>query len=256
MIRRSGVRVPNARLATNVLFGFLEGVDRRDAEAYARAFARRSLKTAERCWYSVEPLWSGFLYEVHEGGPGRSFLPDLAREIDANPGGVALVPSGRRVFEVTVRNGRPVGALLPEGKSREVQTQMAVMLPMARVEGQAFGVMIPAWVAQGQLRFRTISATRRMKRLQTPVALPVALSAVGFAAGLGVLIAGTVAYYGSPHRVPQGRAVALDRMPHRQWEAVLGAVAATSYVTRLEYRDGQWTVETTSPPATPPDGAR
>lgn len=240
--------MPDARLATNVLFGFLEGVDRRDAEAYARGFARRSLKTAERCWYSTEPLWSGFLYEVHEGGPGRSFLPDLAREIDANPGGVALVPSGRRVFELTVRNGRPVGALLPEAKSREVRMHMTVMLPTARVDGQPFGVMIPAWVAEGQVRFRTIRATRRMKRLRQPVALPVALSAVGFAAGLGVLVAGTAAYFGSPHRVPQARAVTLDRMPHRQWEGVLGAVAATSYATKLEYRDGKWTVETATPP--------
>ncbi len=99
--------MPGARQATNVMFGYLEGVERKDAESYARAFGRRCLKSSESCWYAVEPLWSGYLYEIHEGGPGYSFLPALAKEIDANPGGVALVPSGRRVFELTVRNGRP-----------------------------------------------------------------------------------------------------------------------------------------------------
>lgn len=235
-------------LATNVLYGFLDGVERRDATAYARSFARRTLKHSERCWYAVEPLWTGYLYEIHEGGPGRSFLPELVRELDANPGGIALVPSGQRVYELTVRNGRPVGGLLPEAKSRQVQRHMAAVMPTARVDGRAYGVVIPAWVTEDQVRLRTIRATRRMSRLALPVSVPLALSAVGFLAGLGLLVSGAVLYAWSPHRVPQAPRMAVAQMPHRQWDLAVAAMGVNTYVRKLEYRDGQWTVETETVP--------
>jgi len=244
--------VPEGRQATNVLFGYLEGVDRKDAESYARAFGRRCLKTSETCWYSVEPLWSGFLYEIHEGGPGYSFLPALAKEIDANPGGVALVPSGRRVFELAVRNGRPVGALLSETRSREVQTHMSVVQPAGRTDGRPFGMIVPAWVPQGHVRFHAILATRKMKRLTPAVPLQLAASAVAFLAGFAVLLGGGVTYYWSPHRAPQARNFDMARLPHRQWESVMAAVTANTYAAKLEFKDGKWIVETLAQPAPKP----
>lgn len=246
----------NGGLATNVMYGFLEGVERRDALAYARSFARRTVGSSERCWYAVEPLWTGFLYEIHEGGPGRSFLPDLVTELDANPGGIALVPSGRRVFELTVRNGRPVGGLLPEAKSRQVQLQMAAIRPTVPVDGKAYGVMIPPWVTADQVRLRTIRATRRMRRVSVPVSVPLALSSVGFAAGLGLLTTGGGLYYWSPYRVPQPQALTLEQMPHRQWEAALAAIGPDNYVSKLEYRDGKWTIEIAGQTAGQSAGAR
>ncbi|WP_448205563.1 hypothetical protein [Azospirillum sp. sgz302134] len=236
------------RQATNVLFGYLEGVDRKDAERYARAFGRRCLKTSETCWYSVEPLWSGFLYEIHEGGPGLSFLPALTKEIDANPGGIALLPSGRRVFELTVRNGRPVGALLSESRSREVQSHMAVVQPAGRTNGRPFGIVVPAWAPQGHVRFHAVLASRRMKRLTPAFPLQLAASAVAFLAGFAVLLGGGITYAWSPYRVPPGR-LDMARMPHRQWETVMAAITANSYAAKLEFKDGKWVVETLAPPA-------
>jgi len=240
--------VPGARQATNVMFGYLEGVERKDAESYARAFGRRCLKSSESCWYAVEPLWSGYLYEIHEGGPGYSFLPALAKEIDANPGGVALVPSGRRVFELTVRNGRPVGALLSETRSREVQSRMAVVQPADRVGDRPFGLIVPAWAPQGHVRFHAILTSRRMKRLSPAIPLQLAAAAVGFLAGVALLLGGGVTYYWSPHRAPTARNFDINRLPHRQWDTVLSAITASSYAAKLEFKDGKWTIETQAPP--------
>jgi hypothetical protein len=239
--------VDGGGLATNVLIGYLEGVTKRDAEAYARSFAQRTLAPSGRGFFAVEPLWSGFLYEVQEGGPGRSYLPDLAREMDSNLGCLVLIPSGRRVFEMSVRNGRPVGSLLPESRSREVQVVMSRALPTQQVQNRAYGVVIPAWVTSDQIRFRAIRTTRRMKRVWSPVSVALALSAVGFAAGLGLLVSGAGLYLWSPHRAPRANPIALDGLPHRQWEMVLGAVTAGNYASKLEYRDGRWVVETADP---------
>lgn len=239
--------------ATNVLIGYLEGVAKRDAEAYARSFAIRALAPAERCFYAVERLWSGYLYEVQEGGAGRSFLPDLAREVDANVGCLVLIPSGRRVFEMSVRNGRPVGSLLPEARSREVQTTLfARALPTGPLDGRAFGVVVPAWVTGDQIRFRPIRATRRMRRVARPMSTALALSATGFLIGLSLLVSGAGLFYWSPHRLPRANSLTMEKLPHRQWEAVMRAIDAANYVDKLEYRDGEWTVRTTVPPPPAP----
>lgn len=230
--------------ATNVLIGYLEGVAQRDADAYARAFARRSLRESEVLWYATAPLWSGYLYEVQEGGPGRSFLPDLVREIDAHPGGVALVPSGVRVFELTVRNGRPVGGLLPEAKSREVRVHMSAMLPMAPTDGRPFGLMIPAWVTSDQVRCRALRPTRRMKRLREAMPVSLAVSVATFAVGTVLLIGGTISYFGVRPPLETARAGTFDTLPHRQWSRVMGAIATGGYAVKLEFRDGKWTIET------------
>ncbi len=240
--------MPGGRQATNVMFGYLEGVERKDAESYARAFGRRCLKTSEACWYSVEPLWSGYLYEIHEGGPGFSFLPALAKEIDANPGGVALVPSGRRVFEVTVRNGRPVGALLSESRSREVQSRMAVVQPADRIGDRPFGLIVPAWAPQGHVRFHAILTSRRMKRLTPAVPLQLTAGAVAFLTGFALLLGGGITYFWSPHRIASARNFDINRLPHRQWETVVSAITASSYAAKLEFKDGKWTIETLDEP--------
>lgn len=240
--------MPGDRQATNVMFGYLEGVERTDAEAYARAFGRRCLKASESCWYSVEPLWSGYLYEIHEGGPGFSFLPALAKEIDANPGGVALVPSGRRVFELTVRNGRPVGALLSESRSREVQSRMAVVQPADRIGDRPFGLIVPAWAPQGHVRFHAILTSRRMKRLSPAVPLQLAAGAVAFLVGFAVLLGGGISYFWSPHRTINARNFDMNRLPHRQWDSVVAAITASSYAAKLEFKDGKWSIDTLAPP--------
>ena len=243
-----------------VLFGYLEGVERKDAEAYARGFARRTLATAERVWYHTESIYTGFLYEVHEGGAGRSFLPELITALEAEPAGTVLVPSGRRVFELTVRNGRPTGALLSEERSSKVQRQIALVLPAEKTGGNPYGVMVPATAPVGHVRFHAVRATTRMKRL-VPASQPATFLSVGvLLSGLSLLAVGAGSYVWSLRQAGVPRGIEFNQLPHRQWPAAVSAAAGTAFVTKLEYKDGKWTVETavekpSAPPAKEPGGA-
>lgn len=227
-----------------VLFGYLEGVDRRDAEAYARGFARRTLATAERVWYHTESIYTGFLYEIHDGGDGLSFLPELITAFEAEPAGTVLVPSGRRVFELTVRNGRPTGALLSEERSVKLQRQIALVLPAEKTSGNPFGLMMPATAPVGQIRFRAVRATRRMKRLSSPTAQATLLSVGALLSGLALFATGTASYLWSLRQAAGPHGVEFNQLPHRQWPAVISAAAGSAFVTKLEFKDGKWTVET------------
>lgn len=227
-----------------VLFGYLEGVERKDAEAYARGFARRTLATAERVWYHTESIYTGFLYEVHEGGAGRSFLPELITALEAEPAGTVLVPSGRRVFELTVRNGRPTGALLSEERSSKVQRQIALVLPAEKTGGNPYGLMMPATAPLGHVRFRAVRPTTRMKRLASETS-QAALVGIGvLLSGLSLLAMGAGSYLWSLRQAGGPRGVEFEQLPHRQWPAVVSAAAGAAYVTKLEFKDGKWTVET------------
>ncbi len=227
-----------------VLFGYLEGVDRRDAEAYARGFARRTLATAERVWYQTESMYTGFLYEVHEGGAGRSFLPELITALEAEPAGTVLVPSGRRVFELTVRNGRPTGALLSEERSVKVQRQLALVLPAEKTGGNPYGLMLPATAPLGHVRFRAVRPTKRMKRLGSATSHTTFLSIGALLSGLSLLGMGAGSYLWSLRQASAPRGIEFSQLPHRQWPAVVSAAAGSAYVTKLEFKDGRWSLET------------
>ena len=232
----SGYGPPNT-----VLFGYLEGVDRKDAEAYARGFARRTLATAERVWYQTESIYTGFLYEIHDGGGGRSFLPELITALETEPAGTVLVPSGRRVFELSVRNGRPTGALLSEERSLKIQRHLAQVMPAEKTGGRPYGVMIPATVPVGHVRFHAVRATKRMKRLAS-TASPAQLIGIGvLLSGLSLLGVGASSYMYSLRQAAVPRGTEFDRLPHRQWASVVSAAAGAAYVTKLEFKDGQWT---------------
>ncbi|MEI7610207.1 MAG: hypothetical protein WCJ64_22740, partial [Rhodospirillaceae bacterium] len=43
---------------------------------------------------------------------------------------------------------------------------------------------------------------------------------------------------------PGGRGVAFEQLPYRQWSSVVSAAAGAAYVSKLEFKDGRWTVET------------
>ena len=227
-----------------VLFGYLEGVERRDAEAYARSFARRTLATAERVWYHTESIYTGYLYEIHEGGSGLSFLPELITAFEAEPAGTVLVPSGRRVFELTVRNGRPTGALLSEERSVKLQRQIAVVLPAEKTGGNPYGLMLPAAAPASQIRFRAVRATKRMKRLASETSQAALLGIGAMLTGLAMLAVGSGAYLWSLRHGAGPRGVEFSQLPHRQWPAVVSAAAGAAFVTKLEFKDGKWTVET------------
>ena len=236
--------MPGRGHPNTVLFGYLEGVDRKDAAAYARGFARRTLGTAERVWYNTESIYTGFLYEVHEGGAGRSFLPDIISALEAEPAGTVLVPSGRRVFELTVRNGRPTGALLSEQSSMKMQNQMALVLPAEKTGGNPYGLVIPGSVPVGQMRFKAVRPTVRMKRVSQP-ASQATLAGIGvLVSGLALLALGAGSYLWSLRQAAAPRGVAFEQLPHRQWPAVVGAATGAAFVSKLEFKDGKWTVDT------------
>jgi hypothetical protein len=106
-----------ASLPYRVIIDFLEGtLKKQDAIAFARGFIEHHFDAPNACGYYVMPYEQGYVFEVHEGGEGKAFLPGIMDALDQDPTATACIQMARRVLEVKrSAAGTYTAILLPEG---------------------------------------------------------------------------------------------------------------------------------------------
>lgn len=219
--------------------GWIEHGSRRDAVEYARGYASKHFDAPAICWYSVLPLLGGWLWEVQEGGPGRSHLAEVAKALSSGAE-QSYFRVGNRAYSVSMRDGRPFTVLLPTEESKALfEADVPVLQPRGRMtlvikRGTGFLVFGTTLFASGALL-------------------------LGGASGLYAL---------NQHYVPSPRVINLDTLPTRQWSKV-GAIPPNLFVESMKLDQGadKWTTvvkpihqapasKVVSPsPATPVPGA-
>ncbi len=220
--------VPIESLSIRVLMGYLPDVSEKDAKAYALGIAEKHNESSQISFYGVFPYERGFVYEVQEGGVGKSYAPSILKYFEDNAELhtsdtplFAVVPSSIRKLYVE-KSERGVNCLLlPEG---DLRTPSEWLVP---------GVLLKAAVPS------------RKGVLFT---------------GIGVFVAGTVAFLGAmatqyqpylpPPKAPVEKVV-FDNFPMAQWNSLTEA-QASGYVSALKYSKGKWEIKTKIPDALPP----
>ena len=85
-----------------LIFGSLDAGSRKDVLAYARGLAESQVVAKDACFVDASRVDGRWLFEVHEGGPGRALVPWIADALSADPASKVLVPlSGERVVSVS-----------------------------------------------------------------------------------------------------------------------------------------------------------
>ncbi|MDO8416275.1 MAG: hypothetical protein Q7S87_08710 [Agitococcus sp.] len=89
-----------------VIIGFLPEVVERDALEYAVGVAEKYFDQIGLAYFDAVPYANGFAFEVHEGGAGRAFLPEIIKYFAAqgayrsdNPA-TAIIKTATRMVEV------------------------------------------------------------------------------------------------------------------------------------------------------------
>lgn len=199
----------------NAMMGWTEGVEsRNDAIELAKGFITRRYTAVEASWFAVAPFMGGYLWEVHEGGPGKGYIGSAVEALSQNPGSKFWFPSADRAFQVMMRDGKPFCILL--SKSESLPVVNSDQPPLAMVTK-----MQPA-VKKGVATFLAGAS----------------MLGAGFA-----FLASSMAFYAiSANPGPYVRAVDFSSMPHAQWMQVSGT-GVEEIVSKIEMRDGKWTVE-------------
>lgn len=202
--------------------GWLEHGNRRDAVDYAKGYALKHFDAPALCWFAVMPFVGGWLFEIQEGGPGRSHLGSVAKAL-AEGGEQSWFRVGTRAYSVSMRDGRPFCVLLPATESKAL---------LASETGKL--------VAKG--------AMTRVIRKGTGVLV---FGGTFFLTGL-IFLSGATGFYAlRQHFVPSERIINTETLPHRQWERV-HAIPPNLYVESLKLDAGadQW--KTAIKPLRPP----
>lgn len=218
--RSARARKPEAPHAVpiQILMGYLPEVSERDALEYAMGVADKYVTQVGLAFYAATKFGGGYIYEVHEGGSGKAYGPELVRHFaeagpfQADSPQVVHIKTAQRMVEVT-RERESIGVvLLPDDTS----------------------VQVPEWLRPKKAM--TPGIPRRKGMLYAGIGLAVS----------GTLAAGlTGAYFRLQGYAPAPAqpvvAVSSDVLPSQQWAHVRAVpLAGGEYIKALRFKNGAW----------------
>lgn len=221
--------VPEA-LPFRALFGYLAGVSKSDALSYARAQAEAALEFPEEAWLWAEPYLEGHAWEVHEAGPGRSYLASILKLVKSTGLSKLYLFGGLRatLIEVDALGGLS-SAWLPESETKPTTEGLTPGHKMAPFQPNSMG-----WLYVGGM-----------------MAL---MGVIAMALGMGAAL--LVKARETPH--PQVFVTVPSVLPISQWNMALQQAKQFpgQSLGALRYVAGNWKVESMmASPGVPPPAA-
>jgi hypothetical protein len=201
-----------------ILMGFLPNVTARDATEFALGVAEKNFDQPGIAFYDAFSYEDGYVYEVHEGGPGRAYAPSVIRYFKSLPPfapgetHAVVLPTATRSVRIERTRGGLQTVLLPESSSHAPSEDVLATVKMRPAVSKRTGLLVSG----------------------------AALFVSGFFGLLFSLMARIPAYE-APPAVPVER-VDYNRLPTAQWPRLL-AVPQDRYVKALRYDNGAWRVD-------------
>jgi hypothetical protein len=225
-------------LPIRVLIGFLAEVSEREAREYAQGVADRNCQQISLVYFDAFKFGNGCAYEIHEGGSGRAFLPEIIKAFQANGAyrkngmedASVFIPTATRMVQV----------------SRTPEGLQAFMLPENTTEVATAGL-------QG--------TTKMSPALPTLVAVLVAGAALfitGFLALSLAMISRIQPYEAATAPAVENVTDGFANSPLSRW-AALQSVSGDEYVKAVRFANGKWEIQRGTAeaapvaPAVPPD---
>jgi hypothetical protein len=201
-----------------VLIGWIGESSRKDVLDHARGFAADHIESLDSAWITMAEFRGGTLFEIHEGGGGSAYLPDLIEELSRDPDQVLWVPSGtklNRVVTFSIVEGRPFSMMLNEADSVRVR-------------------------ASGQ---EPVGRTGRMKRLRPRGTGVLVVGGTLFAISFGALSTSAFLSVGIDQQPIPSLSYNADTLPHGQIIGLSDALREDRWVSRILFENGAWRAE-------------
>lgn len=216
--KRAGQRPKRGFPPIQVIIGWIEESAPSDVLAHARGFAEDHIEAVDNAWVAMSGFRGGTLFEIHEGGDGRAYLPDLIEELSRDPEQVLWVPSGtklNRAVTVSLVEGRPFSMMLNEKDSARV-----------RESGRA-----------------PVERTGRMRRLSPRGTSVLVIGFTLFAIATGVLTASTYLSASIDQQPLPALSYDSAALPHGQIVSLSTALREDRWVSRILFENGAWRAE-------------
>lgn len=199
-----------------VLMGYLPEVSARDAREYAQGIAEKHFEQMGLVFFGAFPCDNGFVFEVHEGGEGKAYAPEILKHFESlGPFQVGeqhtvCIQTATRVLEVQRTREGLAAILLPEASTAQGDEWLVPSKPL----------------------------TPAMDRRDKVFYVGATIFASGFVA---MLLSGTifrVQLYEEP-QAPKPVVISAASLPMSQWSR-LQALPDNAYVRALRFKNGRW----------------
>jgi len=200
-------------LPIQVLMGYLPEVTERDALEYAMGLSDKYLVQEGLSFFIATKYGQGYIYEVHEGGAGKAYGPEIAKYLEsagpfnAQEPQVVYLATAQRLVEVV----------------REREGISAVLLPESTTEKPT------EWLRPKKAM--TPGVPRRKGMLWAGLTLFITGAVAAGLSGTFFRLQG----YAPPPAQPVERVAAHD-LPLSQWQRL----QSMQHVKALRYKDGAW----------------
>jgi hypothetical protein len=205
-----------------VLIGYLPDASEKDTFFYMLGVAAKSLDSEAIAGVAMAKYQSGYVYEIHEGGDGRSYLEAIIKYFNGLP-----LYSANEPYRVHIRTATRTIRVERTGNGL-----YAVILPESDTTPQS------DWLVGG----------RKLK--------PLVDKRTGFLVGASCLcVLSLVALVGGfmTRYAPQTETtvrlerVPVSQLPHSQWGRLVG-LADDDYAKALKFENKKWVIQTPSDP--------
>jgi hypothetical protein len=222
-----------AELPIRVLIGFLAEVSEREAREYAQGIADRNCQQISLVYFDAFKYGNGCAYEIHEGGSGRAYLPEIIKSFkesgtyrkDGEEDASVFIRTATRMVQVSRTPEGLQAFLLPENSTEEASP----------------------WL-QG--------TTKMSPALPTLVAVLVAgatLFITGFLALSLAMVSRIQPFDAAAAPVIENVTEGFANSPLSRW-AALQSVSGDEYVKAVRFANGKWEIQrgTAEAPPAPP----
>lgn len=131
-----------------ILIGYLPDVLERDAMEYAMGVAERNCEQSSITYFDVFKYDGGFVYEIHEGGRGKAYIPEILKFFEEagdfdnlKPIKVYIHTAVRTVEVEKLRKGL-VAVWLPESKRMETTAGLEPKQDLIPATNQRTGFLV------------------------------------------------------------------------------------------------------------------
>jgi len=207
--------------ARMIIMDFLEGTFKKsEAIAYAKGFIDNNLASPSSSYIYAAPYSEGFAVEIHDGGDGKAYLPNVLEILNEDPLACVCVKNRRRVLEIKRQKKEAItSVLLPEG-IESLEENVVYAKPSVKMRPYSYnGVSM--------------------------VLIGSSIAVLGF---IFLLLTALTSLFVQNRPVKVLEVTKTSELPVQQWTNLMKNYDYEQYVEKLTYEKGRWKVATRKKP--------
>lgn len=227
----------------NVLVGTCAG-SKQDTEALARSQIERYFDIPGNSWMLIRQIDQAYVYEIHEGGSGKPYLPNILKAMKEQQGSVFLQTLSGKAIQIVRRENGALSTLMLPAKAERSPSDIEVDVDLTG-SMKPYATTGAEW---NRIGLASLSLGVLMMTIAGVVSKSFDIAMQGYLEVASTLPISRIAELTVKPETPANIVKPLETLPVSQWNQLFEAqLGYGESISRLVYERGQWEVQRVSP---------